>query len=203
MREDPKTPETHFTPQESLQLIQSMIHKTKDSVADGSFYFLLWGWLVLFACIGQFVLKVWMANPNHYLVWWLMPLGGVISAIYSVREAKTTRVRTFVGDMIGSFWIGIGIAFFVLIYMNITEYGWSRAFPLYMLFYGIGTFVSGRILHFKPLVVGGLINFLLAAISVRFPFDYQILLCALAILTSYIIPGHLLRMRSERQIKSN
>lgn len=203
MREDSKATENKFTPEESLQLIQSMIHKTKDSVADGSFYFLFWGWLVFFACIVQFVLKVWMAYPNHYLVWLLMPLGGVVSAVYGAREAKRTRVRTFVGDMIGSFWIGIGIGFCVLIYMNITEYGWSRAFPFYMLFYGIGTFVSGRILHFKPLVVGGLINFFLAAISVRFSFDYQILLCALAILTSYIIPGHMLRMRSERLIKSN
>jgi hypothetical protein len=56
-------------------------------------------------------------------------------------------------------------------------------------------------MRFKPLVIGGLINFVLAAISGRFSFDNQLLIAALAILTSYIIPGHLLKMRFQQQIK--
>jgi len=41
--------EENFSPEESLQFIQTMIDKAKDSVADKSFYFLLWGWLVFIA----------------------------------------------------------------------------------------------------------------------------------------------------------
>ena len=36
----------NFSPEESLQVIQSMINQTRNSVVDNSFYFLLWGWLV-------------------------------------------------------------------------------------------------------------------------------------------------------------
>ena len=57
----------------------------------------------------------------------------------------------------------------------------SRRFP-----------VSGRLLQFKPLVAGGIINWVLACVCVLVPYDYQLLIAAAAILSSYIIPGHLI-----------
>ncbi|MEI9958066.1 MAG: hypothetical protein WDM90_17580 [Ferruginibacter sp.] len=47
--------EENFSPQESLQLIQSMIAKTKRDMSDNSIHFLLWGWVTFVACIGQFI----------------------------------------------------------------------------------------------------------------------------------------------------
>jgi hypothetical protein len=41
-------------------------------------------------------------------------------------------------------------------------------------------------------VIGGIFNWILAIASIFVHFDYQLLLAAAAILTSYIIPGHLL-----------
>jgi hypothetical protein len=57
----------------------------------------------------------------------------------------------------------------------------------------LGTFVSGMILKFKPLVIGGVLCWLLTIVSLFVNFDYQLLLAGAAILCSYIIPGHLLR----------
>jgi hypothetical protein len=48
-----ETNEKELSPQESIELIQTMINKTKGVVADDSFYFLLWGWLVFACCLGQ------------------------------------------------------------------------------------------------------------------------------------------------------
>ena len=70
-----------------------------------------------------------------------------------------------------------------------------NAYPFFILFYGLGTFVSGRVLKFRPLVIGGIFNWALAIISVYVHFDYQLLIAAAAILTSYIIPGYLLRSK--------
>jgi hypothetical protein len=53
--------------------------------------------------------------------------------------------------------------------------------------------VSGMFLKFKPLIIGGIFNWLLACCSVLLPYDYQLLTAAAAILTSYIIPGHLIQ----------
>lgn len=189
-----------FSPQESLELIQSMIDKTKGHVANNSFYFLLWGWLVFICSIAEYLLKVVFQETHHYWVWWLMPLGFVFSIGYGIRNSKKVKVRTFVEDALDYLWIGLALAFITMIFIN-TGYpnSWQIPFTYYILLYAIGTFVSGKLMQFRPLVIGGGFNFILSAISVRFNFDYQLLIGALAILTSYIIPGHLLRVRFQKK----
>jgi hypothetical protein len=61
-----------------------------------------------------------------------------------------------------------------------------------VLLYGMGTFVSGRLLKFKPLVIGGVIAWLCGILSFGQPFDIQLLILMVAIVASYIVPGHLL-----------
>jgi hypothetical protein len=39
----------NFSPQQSIDLIQNMISKTKNTVADSSVFFLWWGWVVFMA----------------------------------------------------------------------------------------------------------------------------------------------------------
>ncbi len=201
MSNDPvyKKDETTFSPEESLQLIQSMISKTKGAVADDSFYFLMWGWLVFSCCLGEFILKLYFQYPYHYAVWWLMPLGGVISVIYGSRQSKIQQMKTFVEESVDFLWIGLALAFVALVSINIASDQWQHAFTYFILLYAIGTFITGKLIRFRPLVTGGLINFVLAIIASKYNFDYQLLIGALAILISYIIPGHLLRSRYQKQ----
>lgn len=197
MENNPK----ELSPQESLDLISKMINKTKDSVADDSFYFLFWGWLVFACCITQYVLKIYFHYPNHFAVWWTMPIGGVITGIYGSRQARVKKVKSFVDEALGYLWIAVAISFIVLVIINMlsSDAIWQTAFTYYILLYAIGTFVSGSLIRFKPLIIGGAINFALAAVSIKFSYDNQLLLGGLAILISYIIPGHLLRIRYKKQ----
>jgi hypothetical protein len=103
----------NFSPEESLKVIQTMISQTKNSVADKSFYFLLWGWLV---------------------------------------------------------------------------------------FIGATLLLTGRLLKFAPLVWGAVACWGLAILTTYVNTDTNILLMAVAILISYIIPGHLLRKAYKRQL---
>ncbi|TDO26746.1 hypothetical protein [Sediminibacterium goheungense] len=187
--------EKEFSPEESLQLIRSMISKTKDAVAVDSFYFLFWGWLVFACCAVEYVLMVYFKYPDHSFVWWSMPVGGIISGTYSARQARIKRSMTYIEEALSYLWIAIGLSFFVLVFVNIVSEAWKTAFTYYILMYAIGTFVSGKLIRFKPLVIGGILNFILAAVSIKFNFANQLLIGALAILISYIIPGHLLRIR--------
>ena len=90
--------EKDLSPQESLRIIQSMINKTKDTVAADSFYFLLWGWLTFICCIAAYILKVYLQFPYHYYVWFLMPVGGIISGIYGMKQSKKEKVKYSVKD---------------------------------------------------------------------------------------------------------
>ena len=185
--------EENFSPQDSLTLIQAMISKTKANLSENRIYFLLWGWVTFAAIIAQFILKVGLHTERHYLVWYIIIPTVIVSVLYSRRRRGKRAVRTYIGESMSSLWTGIGISFFVLsMIVSSKPAGWNDAWPLFILFYGLGTFVSGRILKFRPLVIGGIINWSLAIASIFAGYDYQLLLAALAILTSYIIPGHLL-----------
>jgi len=183
-----------FSPQESLHLIQSMIDKTKSRLEENRFYFLLWGWVSFAAILGQFLLKVVFEYRHHYLVWLVTIPTAIITVVHVARNAKKEAVRTYIGESMAHLWTGLGISFFILSFIiSNSKGGWLHGWPLFILFYGLGTFVSGRLLRFAPLTIGGLFNWVLALAATYVHFDYQLLLAAAAILTSYIIPGHLLK----------
>lgn len=192
-----ETEKNDFSPQESLMLIQSMIDKTKANISESRFHFLLWGWLAFSAIIAQYILLVVFDYPHHYLVWLITFVGIAASILYVKKNKRKRRVKTYIGDSMATLWTGLGVSFFILsfLFANI-EGGWLHCYPFFILLYGLGTFVSGKILQFRPLVVGGIINWALAMVAVFFPFEQQMLFAAAAILTSYIIPGHLIKSNS-------
>lgn len=189
--------EEKFSPQESLQLIQSMISKTKQDMSNNSIYFLIWGWLTFFACIGQFVLKNIYHYEKHYLVWLVIIVGVVFTIYYSAKEEKTRKAKTYISDSMKYLWIGMGISYFVLS-MIMSKIGWGTAvFPFFIMLYGLGTFVSGNFLQFRPLIIGGVLAWLFAIGAAFVEYDYQMLFGAASILISYIIPAYMLQRRNK------
>jgi len=185
----------NFTAEESLQLIQSMINKTKENISENSFSFLLWGWLAFFTFLGQYILKVVFEYRHFYIVALIMFIGIPLTIIYN-RKRSRKYARTYIGDSMRYLWLGLGVCFFLLnfLFSSIPQ-GWLFCYPFFILLYGLGTFVSGMILKFRPLVIGGVINWLLAVVAVRFDFDAQILFALAAIVICYIIPGYLIKSK--------
>lgn len=75
-----------------------MIEKAKQDVANNSFYFLLWGWLIFIAAILHFVLIKFTDFAHPYIGWGLMWIGGIASMIKGIKESRKTVVKTFVGE---------------------------------------------------------------------------------------------------------
>lgn len=189
--------EEKFSPEQSLQLIQSMISKTKQDMSDNSIYFLVWGWITFIACTGQFVLKHILNYEQHYQVWWIIAIGVAFSIYQGIKERNTQKAKTYVGDSVKYLWIGMGISYFVLS-MILSKIGWDSAvFPFFIMLYGLGTFVSGSILQFRPLKIGGILAWALAIGAAYVEYDYQMLFGAAAILISYIIPAYMLRSKNK------
>lgn len=189
--------EEKFSPEQSLQLIQSMISKTRQDMSDNGIYFLVWGWITFIACIGQFILKNIYQYEKHYIVWSLIVVGIGFSIYQGMKEEKKLKVKTYIGESMKYLWMGMGISFFVLS-MILTRVGWGTVvFPFFILLYGLGTFISGNFIRFRPLVIGGVIAWVLAVGATYVTYDYQMLFGAAAILFSYIIPAHLLQRRNK------
>ena len=191
--------DTEFSPEQSLRLITSMIDKTRKSISDKSYYFLIWGWGTFLACIAQFILKVYFNSPYHYQVWWVIVPCILLSVLAGKRDKHGQQVKTYIGETMGLLWMSLSITFFVMS-MIFSKFGWQYCFPFFIMIYGLGTFISGRLLRFTPLVVGGIVCWVLAIISAWIDYDYQILATAMALLVSYIIPGHLLRWNFKKYI---
>jgi hypothetical protein len=68
-----------------------------------------------------------------------------------------------------------------------------------LVMYGMPTFLSGVILRFKPLRIGGIACWLLAIAAMFTDYQYQLLLLALAVIAAWIIPGFILRAKFKKE----
>lgn len=72
--------------------------------------------------------------------------------------------------------------------------------PIMLAIYGMPIFLSGVILRFTPLILGGIGCWVLSTIAPIVQYDYQLLLVPAAMLIAWIIPGYLLRKKYKSQI---
>ncbi|MBN9296808.1 MAG: hypothetical protein J0I41_07340 [Filimonas sp.] len=187
-----------FDPQQSLRLIDEMIHKAKNRFSEDGFLYLLWGWLVFACTVLQFILMHVVHYSQYYLVWTLT-WPAIIYQVYYIRKKKKQRsAKLYTDSVIGFVWI----AFFILMVLLITIASRASDMPgLYQLvvnpcilaLYGMPVFLCGIILRFPPLVAGAIGCWILSIFAPYVPYDYQLLLVAAAMLIAWIIPGYLLR----------
>lgn len=185
--------EKNLTEKESLELISKMINTAKTTISDDGIHYMIWGWGVFVAAIVHFILLK-AGFQQSSLAWVvLMPLCGIAAYIASRRQ-RQIRVKSFVEEYLSYLWIAFGVSLFIILsFMN--HLGSDNAYPVIMVLYGIGTFVSGGALRFLPLKAGGIICWVLAFFSIWVDFEYQLLCIAAAVLLAYIIPGYLLRKK--------
>lgn len=188
--------EKNITELESLVIIQAMIDKTKQQINDRSKFFFLWGFAVFICAIAQYImLKNLMTNTQ--IVWLAMPIVAIIHIYMEIKDQKVKNIKRHSDIAIQSLWIALGIGFVI---MAIISFKISfDMLPFLILFYGIGTFVTGRIIQFKPLIFGGLSCFILSILVVFIDGPEQLLILALSVIVAYIIPGVLLKKEFKNQ----
>ena len=178
-----------------LEYIEEMMATAKENLAGGSIFYLLWGWLVLLAALSNYYLLEFAAFTNHWVTWpVLMSLGGILSIIAGMRLAKRSLVRTKIDRMLQHLWLGFFITLIVVL-SAINVVGAEAIYPVLMALYGLGTFVSGSILNFRPLQIGAIVSWVCAIVAFHTDFANQLLLISAAIIFSYIVPGHLLALK--------
>lgn len=190
-----ETNEKELTQEESLRIIHEMISAAKNDVKADSFIFLLWGWLVFVASISQFILVV-MENEYNSVPWMLMPIGGVITAVYSIRRGKKDKTKTNVTESLKYTWIAFGAAMLIIMFFNSMDM--YQVLPCIMVLYGMGLFLSGGAIKFKPLIFGGIFCWICAIAGFEIQNIYQLLILATAVFGGYIIPGYLLQMNNKK-----
>ncbi len=175
---------------QSLDIIERMLQESKRSLHRNSFYFILWGLLMV---------PIGLAEPfiiQYEYFWVVWPIagimGGIASIVYGMREGKRSGVST-AGDRITSYTWG---AFVISMVIAIVFSLYNRIAPhaMILLLAGMATFISGGICKFKPFVFGGVIMWI-GAITCTFLVEmpYQGFVSAASLFMGYVIPGFILR----------
>src|SRR5437764_1134283 len=108
--------EENFSPQQSLQVIQSMIEKAKNQFSENGFLYLLWGWLILFCSLGEFIL-IKIGYHQHYQIWFLAWAATIYQFFYIAKKRRKAKVRTYTDTIIGFVWFTFFIVLMLMIFM--------------------------------------------------------------------------------------
>ncbi|MEI6265970.1 MAG: hypothetical protein WCP74_12790 [Sphingobacteriia bacterium] len=180
---------------DSLKLIESMIYKAQNRFSENGTLYLIWGWVVFFCSIIQYLFLKFTDYTNGSLVWSVTIIVLIYQIIYLSKKQKKAKVKTYTDEIIGYVWMTFGICMGLLTVIMSKLNIWMLFYPFIFLFYGIPTFLSGAIMRFKPLMIGGFCCWLLS-IAASFITSIEVILLFIpAVLFGWIIPGYLLRAR--------
>ena len=164
----------------------------------GENLFLAWGYPTAIVLLLEFAaLQIWNEDWCSWL-WVGIPFVGVPLMMYFLNEDyERTRRRTLDENVILMMWIFIGFAACI----GGAAMGFADVFPqcycsFQGLLVGMGCFMTGIILHFRPKIICGIVASLLSAVPLFFQGDLwpiQLLIAAAIVTIALIIPGHLFR----------
>ncbi|UYZ61679.1 hypothetical protein [Hymenobacter weizhouensis] len=163
---------------------------TAASLRAYAFRYLVRGGVTVVAALGQYTLEHrGFAAP--WLTWVvLMP---AMAVVLSIRD-RQLRQQGVAGATSADATLRLLQKSFLLIMLLALGcapfIGWQNAHPLMLGLYGLTTVAAGRVLHFGPLQVGGVVCGLLGAAAAAVPADTQLLFIAAAMLASYVVPGY-------------
>ena len=182
---------------ESLQIIQEMVQSTRGSISKSAPIYLLWGWLVVLSAALHFALLTMSTYPHPYLVWIiLMPLGGIATGILASKIAKSEAASSYTGRMMSLVYAALSGPLLLIIAIGAFN-SWTVAYPIFIVMYGYTSIIAGGILRFKPLKTGGIFSMIIGIAALFVAFKFQLILIALAVIASYLIPGYMLKNQSK------
>ena len=185
--------EQNLTSEQRIAIIEQMIHTAKGNISDGSFHFLLWGWVIALANLGHYLVAVYTNYSHPELIWVICFPAAIISGIYGHNQSKKAMMSTYTDRISKWLWVGLFPCIIVIIF-----FGSKINFminPIIMLLTGYVTFQSGIIIKFKPLAIGGIIFWCASIIGFMMTNENQTLVSAIAVVLGYLVPGYQLKSK--------
>lgn len=218
-----------LTEQESLKLITEMIGKTQSHFHESGASTILWGTVISFCSLVSFAQLQWNFSIGFDV--WILTFAAVVPQVWiAMKESKSRMVKTYQESHIDTIWMVYIISIVaMLVYANVTYYtspqllaeqnlelfskntltGETKPYKIFapsftsimMVLYAFPTLATGLITKYKPFLIGAGICYTCFAISLFTSSTYDMLLSAVATITSWLIPGLMLRNKYLKQKK--
>ncbi|HMU45496.1 MAG TPA: hypothetical protein PKC72_03960 [Chitinophagaceae bacterium] len=205
--------EVHLTEKESIDLITSMINKAKNSYYNTGIGAIMWGSIIALCSLVKLA-EIQFDFRLPFDIYLLTIIAVIPQVFITVREKKEKRVKSYDDAYMDYIWLGFGISIFLMIVIiNILFRDWEPAAieykslsghalafqlseyisSLFLLLYGLPTFVTGAACRFRPMFWGGIICWVCCVISLFTIIKIDLLLVAFSAIVSWLVPGIIMK----------
>ncbi len=181
--------EQKLSSEESLAIITEMIATARGSIKGSSFYFILWGIVISLANFAHFYLMEFTDFHSPFWVWLVTIPAWIGSMWYGIRKGRSANASTYSGSLIMWTWLAFTFTILIIIFSG----KFFMILPsLIMIVAAIPTFLTGLIIKFKPLIIGGSLFWILGPIGLMLDSPAAMVISGIAMIVGYLIPGILL-----------
>ncbi len=153
--------EKMMTGEESLKIITDMINKTKVNIRKSSFHLLFWGWLIFICSLSEYLLFKFTDYATPWYVWFFVIPGVFVSMIYGfVTGRKAKCIPMPICFICGHGWDSWRSNSSV--YHRIKD---MECCTFILILAAMPTFISGVIIRFRPLIIGGITFWIFALVA--------------------------------------
>ena len=211
----------NLTEQESLNLITEMINRAKNSFHDTGIGAMMWG-AVIAICSLVRLSELHFGYRLPFDIYLLTVVAIILQIFITIKEKKERRVKSYDDAFIDYLWLGFYISLILLIvicnnvfnewgawtneYKPVAGTGRSYGFyefvgPLFLMLYGLPTFVTGAACKFKPMMWGGLLCWICSIVAIYTTIKIDLMLTGVAAILAWFIPGILMEKEYQRAKK--
>lgn len=191
---------------EEIQLIKTMLEKTKKATAESGTLFIVWGVLITLALVGNYVLAYFKKYDWEWLNWIVVTVAGwVYSVIYGIRKERLEPVRTYIQTAARHLYFACGTTFLLvgIVFPLFKVYPHEAIPVLIAAVSGVLFFVMGGIYEWPLLKWAGALWWI-GAVGMSFTKNDsgRILVFTILFIAAYLVPSFILRAKY-RQVRSS
>lgn len=164
---------------------------------------LVWGWINFFHfligyLLREMVLSFQIEDLLNLISYALIPIGLLITVVYLIKNkllSSSGKVKT-----VTYIWVGLIIS---LVMINLIEanvlgkINFEFQHPVFMVIIGTSISLTGRVMSYPSLMIGGILFLLLGGIASYFPLSTQMLIEAVGWGIAFLIPGYIIRYQPD------
>jgi len=206
--------ERKITEAESIEIIISMISRTKARLVKGSGNILLmWGYLIVAVTALIWVLLVTTKNPAVNWLWFLIwVIGGIATPIMVKRKRMASGTKSYTDKLTSQIWSVVGLTGIAstLSCLGFLLIGgkdsWSMMFVFALIIVPMAEIMQGLVIKESPLIAGGGIGLLIGLLTtccisshITLMATWFMPLFIIAFAAMMIVPGHILNSKANRE----
>lgn len=202
-------PEKQLTEKDSLDLITTMINQAKNAYHDTGISAMMWGAVIAVCALVKFS-ELQFNYQLPFDIYWLAVVAVIPQVFISIKENRERKVITYDDIYMNYIWLGFGITIgLMILIVNVMGHGWQPVAeeyyklagkrssfqvyefvgPLFLILYGMPTFITGAACKFGPMLWGGILCWLCCVISVFTSVKIDLLLISVSSVFAWLIPG--------------